>query len=123
MPHVGSGKKNEVAVVVLSFVPQTVMPKMLQCDLESIKKLIANLEADPASEATVEAVQSILEERCDGGRNIFHTAVSMCQPTSNKDSDLDNVAGSEPIDSISSVISSRAMNLRDMMRRVAAASL
>lgn len=60
LPHVGSGKKNEVAVVVLSFVPQTVMPKMLQCDVEAIKKLIANLESDPASEATVEIVQVLL---------------------------------------------------------------
>jgi len=49
-----------VAVVVLSFVPQTVMPKMLQCDVEAIKKLIANLESDPASEATVEIVQVLL---------------------------------------------------------------
>jgi hypothetical protein len=46
-----------VAVVVLSFVPQTVMPKILQCDIEAIKKLITNLESDPASEHTVEVVQ------------------------------------------------------------------
>ena len=59
LPHVGSGKKNEVAVVVLSFIPQTIMPKILQCDLESVKKLVANLEADPSSESTVEIVQVI----------------------------------------------------------------
>jgi hypothetical protein len=49
----------------------------------------------------------------------------MCQPTSNKDSDLDNpsAGSSDPIESFTSVINSRAMNLRDMMRRVAAASL
>ncbi len=71
-------------------------------------------------------MQSILEERCDGGRNIFHTAVSMCQPTSNKDSDQDNISGSDPMDPITAgsvPSSSRAVNLRDMMRRVAAASL
>ena len=39
------------------FIPQTVMPKVLQCDLESIKKLLATLEGDPASEATIESVQ------------------------------------------------------------------
>lgn len=32
-------------------------------------------------------VQSILNERCDGNRNIFHAVVSMCSPTSNKESD------------------------------------
>ena len=31
-----------------------------------------------------ECLQSILEERCDGGRNILHALVSGCQPTSNK---------------------------------------
>ena len=34
LPHVGSGKKNEVAVIVFSFVPQTLMPKILQCDID-----------------------------------------------------------------------------------------
>ena len=146
LPHVGSGKKNEVAVVVLSFTPQTMIPKILQCDLESIKRIVSSLEADPTAVNTVETVQSILEERCDGGRNIIHTLVSMCQPTSNKDPDQDatgyssstvgsssNVTASlsaaaaasvglESIESITSAISSRAANLRDMMRRAAAAS-
>ena len=49
LPHVGSGKKNEVAVLVLSFVSQMVMPKVFQCDLEAVKRLIAGLEADPTS--------------------------------------------------------------------------
>ena len=49
MPHVGSGKKNEVAVLVLSFVSQMVMPKVFQCDLEAVKRLIVGLEADPTS--------------------------------------------------------------------------
>ena len=131
LPHVGSGKKNEVAVVVLSFTPQTLIPKILQCDIEGIKRIVGALEADPTAVSTVETVQGILEERCDGGRNVIHTLVSMCQPTSNKDSDQDasglsaataaNV-GLESIESITSAISSRAANLRDMMRRAAAAS-
>ena len=146
LPHVGSGKKNEVAVVVLSFTPQTIIPKILQCDIEGIKRIVSSLEADPTAVNTVETVQAILEERCDGGRNIIHTLVSMCQPTSNKDPDQDatgysssaigstsNVTASlsaaaaasvglESIESITSAISSRAANLRDMMRRAAAAS-
>jgi hypothetical protein len=39
------------------------MPKMLQCDVEAIKKLIASLEADPASETTIEIVQVRLKIR------------------------------------------------------------
>ena len=29
LPHVGSGKKNEVAVMVISFVPQIMLPKVI----------------------------------------------------------------------------------------------
>ena len=69
MPHVGSGKKNEVAVLVLSFVSQMVMPKVFQCDLEAVKRLVAGLEADPTSVTSQELVQAIIDERCDGGKN------------------------------------------------------
>ena len=125
LPHVGSGKKNEVAVLVLSFVSQMIMPKVFQCDLEAVKRLIAGLEADPNSVTSQELVQAIIDERCDGGRNIFHAAVSMCQPTSNKDSDQDAYSSQNSGSSFSSSfdiepsLTSRAMNLRDMMRRAA----
>ena len=131
LPHVGSGKKNEVAVIVLSLAPQLLLTKVLQCDLDAVRRTVAALEADPASDATIETVQRILEERCDGGRNVFHAAVSMCQPTSNKDPDTDNTGGSgggggqgqiDQMGSLASAFSSRALNLRDMMRRAAAAS-
>ena len=118
LPHVGSGKKNEVAVIVFSFTPQTMMPKILQCDADEIRKIVANLEDDPTAISTVENVQSILEERCDGGRNIIHTLVSMCQPTSNKDADQDsNQPASGLVDSVGIAALSSAMNLRDLMRR------
>ena len=69
LPHVGSGKKNEVAVLVLSFVSQMVMPKVFQCDLEAVKRLVAGLEADPTSVTSQELVQAIIDERCDGGKD------------------------------------------------------
>lgn len=31
--------------------------------------------------------QDITKEHCDGNRNILHTCVAMCAPTSNKDYD------------------------------------
>jgi hypothetical protein len=37
------------------------------------------------------SVACVVEERCDGGRNILHALVSQCQPTSNKDSDQDAI--------------------------------
>ena len=32
-------------------------------------------------------LQDIFKEHCDGNRNILHTCVAMCSPTSNKDYD------------------------------------
>jgi len=63
LPHVGSGKKNEVAVIVMAFTPQLLMPRVLKCDIESIRKMVGNLESDPTSVNTIETVQKILEER------------------------------------------------------------
>ena len=128
LPHVSSGLKNEVAVIVLSFNNQQLMPKILRCDLEGIRSVLAMLEADPASPHSLDVIQRILDERCDGGRNILHALVSGCQPTSNKDSDQDSGSGGgmvESIDSLTSAItsSSRAQGLiRDMMRGTAARS-
>ena len=124
LPHVSSGLKNEVAVIVLSFSNQQLMPKILKCDLEGIRGVLAMLEADPASPHSMDVIQKILDERCDGGRNILHALVSGCQPTSNKDTDQDLGPGSglDSIESITSAITSstRALNLRDMMRRATA---
>lgn len=38
-------------------------------------------------ESNPNIIQSILSERCDGNRNIFHACVNMCTPTSNKEGD------------------------------------
>lgn len=131
LPHVRSGLKNEVAVIVLAFKPQQLMPKILKCDFEGVRSVLAMLESDPASTQSLEIVQKILEERCDGGRNILHALVSGCQPTSNKDTDQDTSSGGtshgttsglDSIESITSAISSRALNLRDMMRRATQAA-
>lgn len=34
-----------------------------------------------------DTVQAILAERCDGNRNVLHACVSMCTPTSNKETE------------------------------------
>lgn len=60
------------------------LPQILQCDLDGVRRIVAELETDPTSDVTIETVMKILEERCDGGRNIFHASVTMCQPTSNR---------------------------------------
>ena len=133
LPHVGSGKKNEVAVIVLSFQPMVLLPHILSCDSNAVKRIVADLESEPAAVNTIDVVAKILEERCDGGRNVFHAAVSMCTPTSNKDPDQGETnpgssgsgggggpPGMETMESLFS--SSRAKHLEDIMRRAAEAA-
>ena len=76
LPHVSSGLKNEVAVIVFSFSYQQLMPKILRCEVEGVRSVLAMLESDPASPASLDMIQKILDERCDGGRNILHALVS-----------------------------------------------
>ena len=126
LPHVQPGLKNEVAVMVISFAPQELMSRILKRSLPEIIETIEYLEETN----DLECLQSILEERCDGGRNVLHALVSGCQPASNRDEeDGSPTPGMESIESItSSLISrsnslnSRALNLRDMMRRATQAA-
>ena len=37
--------------------------------------------------ASQKQLQDILRQHCDGNRNIIHTCIAMCVPTSNKDYD------------------------------------
>lgn len=90
------------------------------------------------------SIEELLNERCDGSRNIIHTCIAMSAPTSNKDSDSDltltSASGSQgltsaletinamsnAVDVLASIqsrldpterIHSRTVSLREMMRR------
>ncbi|KAG8042536.1 hypothetical protein G9C98_005170 [Cotesia typhae] len=79
--------KNQVAVIALVFDNLVVMPRILRCDYEGVKQILINCEHDAAKSNNIQQIQSILQERCDGNRNIFHACVNMCSPTSNKDNE------------------------------------
>ncbi|XP_014299219.1 E3 ubiquitin-protein ligase UBR5 [Microplitis demolitor] len=79
--------KNQVAVIALVFDNLIVMPRILRCDYEGVKQVLINIEHDAAKSNNIQQIQSILQERCDGNRNIFHACVNMCSPTSNKDNE------------------------------------
>ncbi|KAK5646050.1 hypothetical protein RI129_004514 [Pyrocoelia pectoralis] len=79
--------KNQVAIVVLALDQQILMPKILRCDVEGTRQILAQLEVDSKTNPT--AFQNVLMERCDGNRNLFHAIVNMCTPTSNKETDND----------------------------------
>ncbi|KAK6633415.1 hypothetical protein RUM44_004018 [Polyplax serrata] len=124
--------KNQVAVIVMAVETQILMSKILRCDLEGIKSVLSLLENEMKSGVTGvnSTLSSILSERCDGNRNIFHACMTMCVPTSNKEEQatvLDSFGntppgGLESFNVISNALGSRSVNLREMMRRATAAA-
>ena len=123
---VGPGQKSQAILLVLVTENHMLMPRLLACDIEGVRHVLGCLESSSAN------VQSVVNERCDGGRNILHACISMCTPMSNKDADvqddrnaLSSTASSvnDPLDSlpVGLTSSSRAVSLREMMRRAAVA--
>ncbi|XP_068992895.1 E3 ubiquitin-protein ligase UBR5 isoform X2 [Neodiprion pinetum] len=80
-----SNLKNQVAVIALVFDNLLLLPRILRCDFDGVKQIFANLELDQKTISS--QIQTILTERCDGNRNIFHACVNMCSPTSNKENE------------------------------------
>ena len=140
---VGPGQKTQALLLVLVTENHLLMPRLLACDIEGTRHVLACLESSSETARSLGA-QSIVNERCDGGRNVIHACVSMCSPTSNKDADvvpderssiLASVVSavsaalpnsSDQLDPLptglsSSASSSRAVSLREMMRRAAVA--
>ncbi|XP_066902270.1 E3 ubiquitin-protein ligase hyd isoform X4 [Halyomorpha halys] len=129
LPNSNSSLKSQAAVIILAIQSQLLMPSILRCDIDHVKHILLSLEHDSRGEETLLA---ILNERCDGNRNIFHACVSMCTPTTNKDSEADllnvlsempNTVTSGTTTDTSNVISwsSRPVSIREMMRRATAA--
>ncbi|KAJ0181281.1 hypothetical protein K1T71_003366 [Dendrolimus kikuchii] len=76
--------KSQVALIILVPEPQLMMPRVLRCDLDGVRQLLHQLESD----TNKQQILAILQERCDGNRNILHACVHMCAPTSNKEPDI-----------------------------------
>ncbi|XP_015109390.1 E3 ubiquitin-protein ligase UBR5 isoform X1 [Diachasma alloeum] len=95
MPSNSSNLKSQVAVIALVFDNLLLMPKILRCDYDGVKQVLTNLEHEQQQKnnATQSQIQAILQERCDGNRNILLACVSMCSPSSNKDNDTTNNGG------------------------------
>lgn len=117
--------KNQVALIVMALEQQTLMPRILRCDLEGVKQVLIQLDNETKSNPTI--IQNVLSERCDGNRNILHACVNMCTPTSNKDGDNETTStntnpGLECINVITNALGPRSVSLREMMRRATAAA-
>lgn len=83
--------KNQIAIIVILLDQQILMPKILRCDVDGCQQMLAQLETENKSHI----IESILNERCDGNRNIFHAVVNICTPTSNKDQDAESSSVSQ----------------------------
>ena len=70
---------------------EQLMASIYRCDLNRVIKIIRQIETDmnigahSSANGTVNSkrLKKILNERCDGNRNIFHAAVFICAPVSN----------------------------------------
>ncbi|XP_030371392.1 E3 ubiquitin-protein ligase hyd isoform X3 [Scaptodrosophila lebanonensis] len=72
--------KSKVCMIALLFENQKLMPHILRCDVKNSFAVLARLEKEDRDDTI-----PVIEERCDGSRNVFHACVIMCAPTSNKD--------------------------------------
>ncbi|KAG1657525.1 E3 ubiquitin-protein ligase UBR5 [Nymphon striatum] len=121
--------KTKVALVVLVFQKQTLMSALMQCNVDAVTNILNSLKPvseSGSSSSSSNLLQQVLSEYTDGNRNILHASVSMCYPTSNKDSDqVNSTPGIDSIDSFANAIggssttggSNRSCSIREMMRR------
>ncbi|XP_075147167.1 E3 ubiquitin-protein ligase hyd isoform X2 [Haematobia irritans] len=77
-----NNQKSKVCMTALLFESQKLMPHILRCDVKNVFATLNQLEKEDRNEAL-----QILDERCDGSRNVFHACTIMCSPTTNKESD------------------------------------
>lgn len=86
LPHVGVQQKNQVGVLVMAIEQQVLMNKILRCDVEGVRQVLTNLDHEAQNKpGNTNHLTKVLFEKCDGNRNIFHAAVCMAMPTTNKE--------------------------------------
>ncbi|XP_017846381.1 E3 ubiquitin-protein ligase hyd isoform X2 [Drosophila busckii] len=82
----GNNLKSKVCMTALLFESQKLMPHVLRCDVKNCFAVLMRLEKEERREIAGNCTASmVVEERCDGSRNIIHACVVTCAPTSNKD--------------------------------------
>ncbi|RWS09512.1 E3 ubiquitin-protein ligase UBR5-like isoform X2 [Dinothrombium tinctorium] len=105
-------QKNQIAVIVLALENQMLTPAILRSDPDFVRLTLASLEKESINQ------QVVASERIDGNRNILHTAVSACFPTTNKSSSesTNDEPNPDALDLLNTN-SSRNVSLHDVMVR------
>ncbi|MBN3274321.1 UBR5 ligase, partial [Polyodon spathula] len=134
--------KKKAAIIIMAIEKQTLMQHILRCDYEACRQYLMNVEQAVLLEQIPQSLNALLGHRCDGNRNILHACVSVCFPTSNKETKeeeeaerserntfAERLSAVEAIANAISVVSSnssanrtgssssRSLRLREMMRR------
>uniref|UniRef100_A0A0L8I213 UBR-type domain-containing protein n=1 Tax=Octopus bimaculoides TaxID=37653 RepID=A0A0L8I213_OCTBM len=142
LSNVASNMKNKAVIIVLAVEHQMLIPHILRCDLEKVRTIMSSMEPEHnastscGSQQSQRTVQEVLTERCDGSRNILHTCVAVCVPSSNKDCESESSstgnynpcldtfnAVSSAVETLASIqargtdSTNRGVSLREMMRR------
>ncbi|XP_065062827.1 E3 ubiquitin-protein ligase UBR5-like isoform X1 [Rhopilema esculentum] len=100
---VKAGSTISHAVLALIIIKsQALMKSISKCDIEGIRESLQAMEKEPGM------VDEMVNEKCDGNRNIIHKAVSMCLPKSaatkpsgsSKASDKDSLAQANLVKSL-----------------------
>ncbi|RXM32738.1 E3 ubiquitin-protein ligase UBR5 [Acipenser ruthenus] len=77
--------KKKAAIIIMAIEKQTLMQHILRCDYEACRQYLMNVEQAVLLEQIPQSLNALLGHRCDGNRNILHACVSVCFPTSNKE--------------------------------------
>ncbi|RWS30595.1 E3 ubiquitin-protein ligase hyd-like isoform X4 [Leptotrombidium deliense] len=111
-------QKNQIAVIVLALENQMLIPAILRSDPEYVRLTLASLEKESVNQ------QVMASERIDGNRNILHTAVSACFPTSNKcNIESSNEEPTTDALDLLNTNSSRNVSLHDVMVRTKSSAI
>ncbi|XP_013417985.1 E3 ubiquitin-protein ligase UBR5, partial [Lingula anatina] len=149
--NVGLNAKNRAVVIVVALENQLLIPAILRCDSDRVKAVLTSAEQETNGSTKQKLIQDLLGERCDGNKNILHTTVAACAPTSNKEeNDPNSVTTATPsalssaieainavssaVDALTSIhnrgsgsetadrLAARSVSLREMMRRATSAA-
>lgn len=116
--------KNRFSLIALITDVQIMLPAILRCDVKMSTTILSKVESDK------NLLQSIVNEKSDGARNLIHVCVCMCSPTSNKDieertdknlfnrSQTQVSISNNDVSSLPNNLESRTVSLREMMNRL-----
>lgn len=112
-PLKDSTTKNQLAINLIILENQLIIPSILQSDPDYLRLTLNSFEKNSPT------LQNAIAEKIDGNRNILHTAVAMCFPTSNKYQTETNSSEDLNLDNIELLSSSRnndLINCSDIIR-------